>query len=160
VVVVAFLLLIVGVGTEAGVARTDPGKLVTFTVPDGWTERDTSNGIRFGRADAPSERTVLAVLARPRDPGHDIEKQRATRRSQIEQQGARLTVDKTQRINDWDVWESVMETAGGSPLVMHTFHFFSQDVQAEAWLTATKATYPKYQGDLRAVVESLRRLKH
>ena len=158
-VVIAFLLLSFGAVVEAGDLRTDPQKLVTFTLPDGWAERNRSNGIRYGRADAPSDKTVLAVSAKPRDADFDAEKQRAITRSQIEMQGARLLVDKSQRINDWTVWESVMETSGESPLVMHTFHFFSQDVQADVRLIATKATYPKYQEDLRAVVASLRRQK-
>ena len=153
------LFLFVNAGTEAGVMRTDPQKLVQFTVPEGWAERSSSDGIRFGRADAPGERTVLAVSASPRDPNRDIEKQRAISRAQIEQQGARLVVDKTQQINGWKVWESVMETSGGSGQVMHTFHFFLQDVQAQALLIAKKADYPKYQEDLRAVVKSLRERK-
>lgn len=155
------LFLLVSGHTQAGVIQTDPQKLVTFSVPDGWAERTRSgDGIRFGRASAPQEPNVIAVTAAPRDPKRSIETQRSISRAQIEQQGARLVTDKTQEINGWKVWESVMETAGGASQIMHTFYFFSANVQAEVRLIARKADYPKYQEDLLAVVKSLREQKN
>jgi hypothetical protein len=144
--------------SEASVTHADPQNLVAFKVPAGWAERDKSSGIRFGRADAPAERTVLSVLARPRDPKIDIAAQRAITHAQIQQQGFSMVVDRTQQINGWMVWESVMDaTRGKAGPMMHTFQLFSQDLQVTISLIAEKSDYPKYQKDLLAVVQSLRK---
>ncbi len=155
--IVSLILLFSG-WTQAGVVHIDPQKLVAFTVPDGWVAKSNSNGIRFGRADAPAERTVLFVLASPRDSERDLKALRAIRQSQIEQQGFSLVVDKVQQLNGWEAWEAVMDaTRGGDGPIMHTFLLLLPGVQAEVSLIAAKSHYPKYKDDLLAVVRSLRK---
>ena len=152
------LLLLFSGGAGAGVIQTDPQNLVAFTVPDGWVAKSSSNGIRFGRADAPAERTVLSVSAGPRDPKRDLKALRAIRQSQVRQQEFSLVIDKVEQLNGWEAWESVTDaTRGGEGPIMHTFLLFSQDIQADVSLIAAKADYPRYKEDLLAVARSLRK---
>jgi len=157
-VAVFALFLSAGGSTEAGVVQTAPENVVAFTVPDGWAAKSNSNGIRFGRAAAPAESTVLSVSASPRDPKRDLKAQRALRQSQARQQGFRLVVDNLQQLDGWEAWESVTDaTRGGEGPIMHSFHLFSPDIQAEVTLIAAKSDYPKYKEDLLLVVRSLRK---
>ena len=92
-IAMAFALLLVGCSGPSH-THSDPDGLVGFALPDGWAERSQSNGIRFGRADAPDARTVLAVSASARDPAHDLAAQRELRQSQIRATGQELRIDE------------------------------------------------------------------
>jgi hypothetical protein len=158
----AFLLSLSLLGTASAEpsVQTDPKNLVEFEVPDGWAVRDTENGIRFSRSASPGERTILSVLARPRDPARTLEAARATGLSQIKSQEAQLLTDKVQVVNGWDAWESAFDTSRSTPgVIMHSFRMFSKGCDVDVKLMAAKTDYPKYKADLLALVQSIRERK-
>lgn len=149
----AFGALLVTACSGPEPVHADPSGLVQFSLPDGWAEQSRSSGIRFSRADASGERTVLTVSARPRG-GRDPAAQRELRLSQIRQQGFDVLIDEMREIEGWRVWESAAGPSSDGP-IMHAFHFFSDAVQAEVSLIAAAADYARYEADVRLVAESL-----
>jgi hypothetical protein len=159
---IAFLLplgLLFGGASGAGI-QTDPENLVEFRVPDGWAVKDTSHGIRFGRAASPGERTILSVKASRPGPTTTLESLRALALSQIRSQELALVTDKMQVVNGWNAWESVVDTSRSTPgAIMHSFRMLAKDCDVDVKLMAAKADYPRYKADLLALVQSIRQKK-
>lgn len=150
-------------GRRAGAAdvpRTDPSKLVQFTLPAGWTDERMKNGRRFTRVGLPEDPNILAVIPEVRDEYMTVASMSEGRKRVHATQGHRQISEAMHSFNGFQVWEGVFEaTIRGQPVVMHTYLLVSKTLLVDVHLNASKGVYPEYVADLRALVRSVRALQ-
>lgn len=154
--IILFMLLATGCFdrcTSGGTTYNDKGGLISFSLPEDWVLRNEANGMRFGRADTPEERTILSVIPKPHDPKVSLEQKREVSRMQIRQQGAEVMSDQSLSVSGFSAWETVYKM--GSQTV-HSAYLFSDEVYVQVMLVSKSEMYSNYVSDLESVVQSIR----
>lgn len=156
----ALLLVAVVFIGFSGVAQaerlTEPKGLVTFDMPDGWSNDRFKNGRHFTRAGSSDDPNILGVVPEERDTYMTLEAMSEGRKKVIAMQEQRQVFEKVTRINGFDVWEFVAEAhIRGQDVVLHTYLLFSDALMIDVHLNASKPVYKEYLPDLRSVVQSV-----
>ena len=135
--------------------RTDSDGLIRYAMPDGWTNTKISSGdhyTRVGVEDSP----VLAVVARQRTSAPTVQQVQEGTRGKHEVQGHTLIKESTRTQNEFTVWDAVYEASlRGQEVVLHDVYLFSDALQVEVTLNASRQDHEKFAPDLQAVVESV-----
>ncbi len=149
--------IIVGCGSDSSTFKRNSYKdkegLISFSIPEGWILKNESNGMRFGRADNPKERSTIVVNPKPRDSSQTLKRRQEISNKQIQAQDGEIITDKTYSKNGFLIGESEFELRIVSA---YSFDLFSDDFRVEVKLMASKEHYLKYISDIKSVVESIR----
>ncbi len=136
--------------------QTDPKGLVSFDMPDGWSNDRFKNGRHFTRAGLPDDPNILGVVPEERDEYMTVEAMSDGRKKVAARQEHRLVREKVTRINGFEVWEAVHEARiRGQDVVLHTFLLFSDALMVDVQLNASKPVYEEYLTDLRSLVKTV-----
>ena len=158
IVLTAITLASIGLIFSASAERvSEPRGLVTFDMPDGWSNDRFGNGRHYTRAGSSDDPNILAVVPERSDEYMTLEKMSEGRKQVNAAQDHRLISEKTHRMNGFDVWEAVHEAnIRSQDVVFHTYLLFSDTFMIEVHLNASKDVYSQYLPDLRRLVRSVR----
>jgi len=152
---VTFLLAACG---DAGIVanRTDSNGLVRYAMPDGWTNTNISSGDHYKRVDV-EKSPVLAVVARQRSSVPTIQQVQEGTKGKHEAQRHTLTKESSRTQNNFTVWEAVyVATLRGQEVIFHDVYLFSDALQVEVSLNASRQDHEKFEPNLQSVVASVR----
>lgn len=135
---------------------TEPKGLVTFDMPDGWSNDRFKNGRHFTRTGSSDDPNILGVVPEERDKYMTLQAMSEGRKHVTTMQDQRQVFEKVTRMNGFDVWESVTEAnIRGQDVVFHTYLMFSDALMVDVHLNASKPVYKEYLPDLRSLVQSV-----
>jgi hypothetical protein len=122
---------------------------------EGWTNTKISSGDHYTRVGA-EESPVLAVVARRRTSAPTVQQVQAGTKGKHEAQGRTLISESSRTRNGFTVWEAVYEAnLRGQEVVLHDVYLFSDALQVEITLNASRLDHEKFESDLQAVAASV-----
>jgi hypothetical protein len=135
----------------------DSKGLVEFHLPAGWIRLASSQSSRFVPEGADRENAMLGVIPDERYPGIDIETFWQNTMAKHEFQGQVRVRESSSRVNGFDVREAVYEAErNGQAVVYHDYYLFTDALQIDLHLNATKQAHQRYEKDLETVALSIR----
>ncbi len=155
--VLTLLILLLGACDKPEVVtnRTDSGGLVRYAMPDGWTNTEMSSGDHYTRVGIDNS-PVLAVVARRRTSSPTVEQVQEGTKGKHEMQSHALLKESSRTQNGFTVWEATYEAnLRGQEVIFHDVYFFSDALQVQVYLNASRQDHEKFAPDLQAVVESV-----
>ncbi len=151
---VTFLLAACG-DVEVAADRTDSDGLIRYAMPDGWTNTKISSGDHYTRVDV-EESPILAVVARQRTSVPTVQQVQEGTKGKHAVQGHTLIKESSRTQNGFTVWEATYEASQrGQAVVLHDLFLFSDALQVEITLNASRQDHEKFEPDLQAVAASV-----
>jgi len=136
--------------------RLDSDGLVRYAMPSEWTNTVISSGDHYTRVGESGDSPVLAVVARPRNSVPTIEQIQEGTKGKHVVQGHTLIEESTNEQNGFTVWEAIFEAKPrGQNVIYHDVFLFTDELQVEVNLNASRSDYEKLYPDLRFVADSV-----
>jgi len=149
------LLLAACGGPDVVPDRTDSDGLIRYAIPDGWENTSISSGDHYKREGIENS-PILAIVARQRTSAPTNQQVQEGTRGKHELQGHALLDESTRMQNGFTVWEAVYEAnLRGQEAILHDVYLFSDALQVEINLNASRQDHEKFIPDLQVVVASL-----
>ena len=151
----AIILIVACDNTEVVADRVDSDGLIRYAMPGGWENTKISSGDHYTRVGVEGS-PVLAVVARQRTSAPTVQQVQEGAKGKHELQGHSLTTESTRMQSGFTVWEAVYVTSQrGQEIVLHDVYLFSNALQVEINLNASRQDHDKFVPDLQAVVKSV-----
>jgi hypothetical protein len=137
--------------------QVDSKGLVSYFMPEGWTNSRISSGNHYTRVGRPKDPTVMSVQTVPGPNSLSIEQIIENRKGKLEMQGFTEVRSSDREERGFVIWEGVFEgERRGEAVIWHDHLFFSHELSFEVNLIARQQEFEEYLPDLLTVLESVR----